>query len=296
MAFGKGTESVSTGDSNFALYTGIAPVSIVAVNPTPEELSAIYGRTVEKITDYTSKNEEGIDTLRIDFILKVSETFAKKELGIEEPIFSKLSIFLSGNVMANKENTKFKVINNYGKTQWVTQEIFKAGGYPVLNDGTEMTNYLLPYKPCVKGEEELVEFLRCFIAIESPTYQENDVWKVRPEEELANCQCYFTVEEIKTFLKGNVKLIKDLVSTVSNNEVAVLFTVKISDENKKYQQVFNRFFAKAKDRGYKNRFVDYINKNAQAVQGLEYTIPFMRYVEKPDEVIAPAVPTQQMPW
>jgi hypothetical protein len=297
MAFSKGTESVVTEGGNFTLYTGVAPVNVIAVNPTAEQLSAIYGRKVEKIPEYTGKTNEDIDYIKLDFIVKISEPFVEKNLGIAKDVFGKISFLLSDVIMRNKDNTKFKVINNYGRTQWITPEIAEENGYPLTNDGREMTEFLLPYKPCVRGEEELVEFLRCFLNIEGLVKNVDGALVVKTGEELVNCECYFTQEDINALLKGNINIIKDLIQAVPINQVYCLFTVKGTEDNKKYQNIFNKFFAKAKDWNHKDRFEKFIANNQGSIQGYEYSIKFQEFEEKPNETIPPFPDTSSdCPW
>jgi hypothetical protein len=287
MGFSKGTEAQASLDGNgaFPLYTGIAPVSIVAVNPTAEQLSAIYGRKVEKIADYTGKNNDGIQYSRIDFIVKVSDALQKQEK-IEKPVFGKLTFFITAGVMKNKDETKVKVINNYGQTQWVTAEILQKMGYPITNDGREMTDFILPYKPCANGEEELIHFLKAYLNI--PNFREmvDGVMTVKPADKLSDCMAGFSIDEIKQILNGNINPVKVVTTLQPDNQVKVLFTVKITADNKKYQHVYNRFFAKAKDFGAKERFEKHINDNQQSVTGLDFNYAFSEWKESPTDLSA----------
>jgi len=286
MGFSKGSvaeAAVSNGNGSFPLYTGIAPVHVVAVNPTAEQLSAIYGRPVEKIADYTGTNQDGVKYVRLDFILKVSDTLLEHEK-IEEPVFGKLTFFLTTGVMHNLDKTKFKIINDYGQTQWVTEEIFKAKGYPVNNNGEEMKDFLLPYKPCIQGEEELIQFLRCYLNIPNFREQVDGVYQTVSVEKLKDCQSAFTLEEISKMLNGDISPVENAISYQPNNQVRVLFTVKVTTENKKYQHIYNRMFAKAKDYNWKERLEKFIKANESSVNNLEFNYAFGEWKETPSEL------------
>ena len=55
FAFGKAVESKEAVE--FKRYVGIAPVQIVAVNPTKKELESIYNTTLEKEPEYLGSME-----------------------------------------------------------------------------------------------------------------------------------------------------------------------------------------------------------------------------------------------
>jgi hypothetical protein len=281
MGFSKGSVAEATIDSGgFPLYTGIAPVTILAVNPTAEQLSAIYGRNVEKIASYTGTNNDGVDYVRLDFIVRVSDNLLTQEK-IEGPIYGKVTFFLMKGNMQNKDGTKFKVINDYGQTSWVTPEVFKAGGHPLTNDGVEMKSFLLPYKACFNGEEELIKFLRAYLNIPNFMEMKDGVMQVVSQEKLEHCQSGFTPEEIALILKGNITPIREAISLQPNNQVKVLFAVRVTPDNKKYQHVFNKCFAKARDFGAAERFQKYLASNEQSFNGLEFNLTFGEWKETP---------------
>ena len=71
MAFASGVESTEAVE--IKRYIGVAPVSILAVNPTKKELEKIYNTTLEKEPEYLGEQDiEGlkVKTVRIDFIVK----------------------------------------------------------------------------------------------------------------------------------------------------------------------------------------------------------------------------------
>ena len=71
MAFSAGKESTEGGV--IKRYIGVAPVKVLAVNPTKSELEAIYNTTLEKDVEYVgSKDVDGekVPYVRIDFIVK----------------------------------------------------------------------------------------------------------------------------------------------------------------------------------------------------------------------------------
>ena len=69
MAFSAGKESSEGGVVK--RYIGIAPVTVIATNPTKSELETIYGTTLEKDVEYTGvqeSNGKSVPFARIDLI------------------------------------------------------------------------------------------------------------------------------------------------------------------------------------------------------------------------------------
>ena len=286
MGFSKGTDSVA-GES-FKLYTGVAPVTIEAINPTAEQLSKLYGRPVEKIAEYTGTDKNGNQYARVDIIVKVNEKTAES-IGVNEQIFGRISFFLRPEPRKNTDGTKVQVINEFGQTAWVTAEILTAMAKPLKNDGSEMNNYHLPYRPCVPGEDDIVSFLIAYLGVPSLVKYVDNQPVAKTGAELEECYASFSPEELKKILKGDAAPLKEILAARPNNEVFVLFAISSSaDNNNKYQQVLSSFFAKGKDTKARERFQTEINKNQRIVNNLEYTIPFKEYKEEPTEI-----PTQK---
>jgi hypothetical protein len=90
FAFGKAVESKET--TEIKRYIGVAPVQIVAVNPSKKELEDIYNTTIEKEPEYLGSMErdgKNIPHIRIDFIIK---TNPDKSNGID--MITKASYFI----------------------------------------------------------------------------------------------------------------------------------------------------------------------------------------------------------
>ena len=289
MKFSSGTDSVAGNSEGFKLYTGAASVNVVAVNPTAEELSNIYGRTVEKVADYVGTDKNGKSYSRIDVIVQVAKVDNKK---VDEKIFGKISFFLREDIRKNNDESKVQVINEYGKTAWATTSVLEAKGKPQRNDGSDMEDYILPYRPAFIGEEELINFLIAFLGI--PSTKDFKTNTIKTGDALKECMASIPLEDIKQLLKGNIKSLKEVFNIKPNNEVYVMFAVQSNDENKKYQHVLSSVFAKAKDSGYKTRFIEWINKNPNRLGNLIYSVDFKEYKETPSEI--PATKSSDNPW
>lgn len=235
MAFGKA--EVSKDEVEVKRYTGIAPVSILAVNPDKETLSKLYGFEVKEEPVYTGEVERdgnNVQQARIDFIVK---TDAPRCNDIDAVL--KVTFFLSKAVRVNKDKTKVQVIDKYGRTAWVTQDEFKTKSIPVYKNGP--ANLDKDYRATYIGEVELTSFIRTYLGIQDVMEYVNNTWvmKKNPEDyegRLDDLDSYFAP-------KNNIKEIKDLIKLLPENKIKVLFGVRTASNGNMYQTSFNSHFA-----------------------------------------------------
>lgn len=236
MAFSKGTES-KVGNA-VKRYIGVAPVFVLAVNPSKSELEKLYNTQLENDPEYLSEVEVGEDkhkvqNVRLDFIVK---TDAEKCGGIE--FTTKASFFIRNEYRYNKDQTKVQVIDKYGRTAWVTIEQAKAHEIPVYKNGP--ANIDKDYRPAYHGEEELTKFIKAYLGIPNVMKYVNNTWVMvdNPED------CEARLEGIAEYFKGNFKELRDVIALQPNNKVKILFGVKTTDDNKQYQAIYNQMFLK----------------------------------------------------
>ena len=97
------------------LYTGLANMKVVAINPNKLQLEALgYKPQAEPV--YTGI-EDGVKKLRLDFYL------AHKE----HPMRTKLAFFIEDKPRINQDGTKAEWINNFGRTAWGTPSAAPSG-------------------------------------------------------------------------------------------------------------------------------------------------------------------------
>ena len=236
MAFSKGTESKE--GNAVKRYIGVAPVFVLAVNPSKSELEKLYNTQLENDPEYLSEVEVGEDkhkvqNVRLDFIVK---TDAEKCGGIE--FTTKASFFIRNEYRYNKDQTKVQVIDKYGRTAWVTIEQAKAHEIPVYKNGP--ANIDKGYRPAYHGEEELTKFIKAYLGISNVMKYVNNTWVMvdNPED------CEARLEDIAEYFKGNFKELRDVIALQPNNKVKILFGVKTTDDNKQYQAIYNQMFLK----------------------------------------------------
>ena len=245
MAFAGGKES--TEGSVVKRYIGIAPVFVIAVNPTKAELEKLYNTTLEKDLNYLSEAEvagKKVPQVRIDFIVK---TDAAKANGIE--MITKATYFLTKEFQYNKDATKVKVINKYGETTWLPIEDAKNKVIPENLSWFEAADF----RPCYIGEEELTLFIKSYLNIPNKSYRD----KAGKVIELSNkADAESRLDKIADYFKGDFKELKTVIGLQPNNKVKLGFGVKTTDDNKMYQAVFTH-------KPLKNHVTDYSKLGAE---------------------------------
>lgn len=227
MAFAKGKEVVEN-TGIVKRYIGVGSVKVLAVNPTKAELEAIYDTTLEKDVEYTNTTPEGVQTVRIDFIVS---TDPKNEGDID--MKTKASFFLRKEFMFNQDKSKVKVIDKYGRTAWVTKEQFAAKEIPMYSNGP--ANIDSNYKMLYRGEEELVDFLKNYLGIPNVTKFVDG----KPAGLIDNpAEAEADLENIEKYFSGDFSELKEIMSYQPNNKVKLCFGVKTTDDGKQYQDVF----------------------------------------------------------
>ncbi len=84
------------------LYTGLANMKVVAINPTKAEMEAM-GMKPQNDPIYLTQDQEGVKKLRLDFYLN------HKTMNIR----TKVSFFLEDKYRTDKDGKKAEWINNF---------------------------------------------------------------------------------------------------------------------------------------------------------------------------------------
>lgn len=221
-------------EGSFKLYWGVAPVTVLAVNPTKAELGKIFGKEPEKEPVYYSQvdvevngQKKKVDRSRIDFIVR------NEELNIT----SRMSFFLEDSYLTTREG-KYGVIDNFGNTAWVTPEEFKAKAIPLSREGNPL-RIANDYRLEKRGESEIILFIRNLLGIKNSHTYVNKQWVL--EADPSKYFCYF--EKIEDILKGKVDEIRKIISIAQGKKVKALFGIRCS-EGRMFQTVYERFTAK----------------------------------------------------
>lgn len=245
MAFGK---AVASSEEFVAKrYIGVAPVYVVAVNPNKKEMEAIYGTTIEEEPKYVGQAEDKdgnkVDNVRIDFIVK---TDVNK---VGEEVLSKLTFFLQKSYRYNGDKTKVQVIDKYGRTAWVTVEQAKTHEIPMYANGP--ANIDKDYKPCIVGEEALINTLKTYLGIQNVMKYVNGAWEMKENPEDYEAK----LEHVQDYFKGDFSELKNLVALMPENKIKVMFGVRTANDGKQYQTTYSNMILP-------NRTTDYSKLDA----------------------------------
>lgn len=235
MAWGKGTETKESVE--FKRYVGTASCKILAVNPSKQELEKIYNTDLDKEPEYIFEKERDgkmVKSVKIDFIAHVDENVHP-----EVNLTTKITFFLRNELSYNKDKTKVKVIDKYGRTAWVTVEQAKAKEIPMYSNGP--ANIDKDYRPCFIGEEELCNFLKTYLGIKNVMKYVNNSWVMvdNPEE------CEARLDKIQKYFTGDFSELKATIGLQPNNSVVALFGIQSTDSGSQYQAVYTGKFLKA---------------------------------------------------
>ena len=239
MAFYTGKEST---DGNVVKrYIGVAPVKVLAVNPTKAELEKIYNTTLDKDIDYTGVQEvngENVKTVRIDFI--VTTVGASDDESIN--LTTKVSYFLRNEKREKSDKSKVQVIDKYGNTAWVTPEQLDNHEIPVYKNNQPAT-LDKDYRAAFYGEEDLTNFLKAYLNIPRSHKYVNGKWVLNDNP--SESEARLDTNDINAMFNGNFASIKEIIKYQPNNKVKVMFGVKTNKDGKRYQSAFTQMVLKS---------------------------------------------------
>ena len=225
MAFAAGKES--TEGAEIKRYIGVGSAFILGVNLNKSELEKVYNRDFDKEPEYISEDENGVKSVRLDFITR---TDPEKNNGID--FITKYSLFLRNEYRYNRDKTKVQVKDKYGRFAWVGTEDAKNHVIPQYSNGPAHIDK--DYTPAYVGEEDLIKFLIAYLNIPNVMRYINNEWVMvdNPEE------CKAGLDKIKDYFKGDFSEIKSVLKLQPKNKIKLAYGVKTSDDNKQYQSFF----------------------------------------------------------
>lgn len=188
---------------------GLFEGTVIAINPTAEELKEVVGIEVSedsKMTEYLGVNKDGNTFLRVDVWME--EVNSKDKF--------KITFFLENKDRWNTDGTKKQYINNIGRCTWSDN----PGNLPEWFTKRD-------YRVAKVGEGELYEFLRTWLTLDYS--KESSVLEL----------------EWAKLMKGNVRELKEQVNGGYCASVVALATVSIKSkdgETREYQNVYNKGF------------------------------------------------------
>jgi len=189
---------------SFKKYIGIAPMSVIAVNPTADEIEKLTGHKPEKEPVYVGKLPSGEQTARVKFFLNV-------EAGAETKVMT-CTFDLIKRVNANMDKTKVQVIDKYGRTAWVTVQQAANDEIPVYKNGPAALAH--GYSKTIVGQDKLISFMKSWLNVYNPRKWDatTRTWSESTDDKyLSKCLCELTPDDLKKIFAGNVEDLKGFV-------------------------------------------------------------------------------------
>lgn len=221
--------------STFALYTGLANMRTVAINPTMEQIKALE-LPAQKEPEYTT-DEQQKDENNQPFGEFFKKTRIDIYLGCENPkIKAKLAFWVEDRQRFNQKGDKVQWINLYGVSCWTPIErdvdgtiikIVKPDEYEKSAKWFKMDGARIA-KP---GEEMLHEWLKSWANVETGK----------------RCQ----IETIDAIAQGNLSELQGIVQALQKNEVRYLLGVAGGQYQAVYDKLFGRTYEKSNTRWIK---------------------------------------------
>lgn len=247
MAFATGQNSDEVNE--IKRYIGVGSFKIAGVCPTKAELEGIYGRPQEKDPVYLSEveieveggNKVNVPQARIDFLLKLDETkHVDPATGNVMKLTARKSYYITKSYRYNRERTKLQVIDEYGRTAWVTEAQLAAHEIPTYKNGP--ANISANYRAAYVGEENLTNFLKAFLGIGNVMryIREENKWVMKDDPSKYEAR----LENIEACFTGDFNEIKRAVALQASNNVKMLVGVKTAD-GKMYADLYDMALSQA---------------------------------------------------
>ena len=204
MAFDVGSESKPR-----KLFTGLADVQVIAINPTQAEAGKL-GLTFKEEPTYMGVNDEtNAKKIRLDFWVKAT--------AMDYP--TKMTLFVEDTAQVSSTG-KSRFINDYGQNTYAEAE------QNVLDLESKGRKWFKPdgLRVARVGECELVEFIRAWMSI-------GQEGKAR-------------IDSISKLVNGDLSEIKPLITRYAERKVQLLLTVREYEGNW-FQNVYSRYFSRA---------------------------------------------------
>ena len=275
MAFSKG--KMSTDGVSFPVYTGLGSVGVMTINPDRNKYNEIIGSTgtdpIVYVKDMTI-NDKKYPSVRISILTKV---FPEANNGISAII--PISFFLVKMFEMNKDGSKVKVMDEYGRTAWVTKDELKTHAIPVYKNGpARISNN---YRPIYRGEENITMFLKAFTCVEDIDFYNSNTSMWEENKNKDNCLC--RLDKVADYFKGDISEFVGYVNDHPENKLKILFGVRHSDDNKTYQDFYNRSFMRNSQTSLK-RLTDEVKKAQEAKSYPNTTFTFATLTEFKEEI------------
>lgn len=267
MAFAKGNESKEA--AGIKHYIGTHPVKILAVNPTKEELSKIYGHEVTAEQNYVTevvRNGKHVRNARITFVVQTAEAPNREPVA---NIISTITFYILDEYNTNRDNTKVQGLDKYGRSAWVTIEEGKNHMIPVYKNGPARIDK--DYHAAKVGEEALVVFLKKYLNIEEVEYYNKSTNSYITNKNPEKCEA--SLSEINKYFEGDFTELKNIIQYRPDNMIRVAFGVRKADDGRMFQTVYPKVVNKLNNTNYSKMDASIKqDKNNGGLKNIEFSV------------------------
>ena len=190
------------------LYTGYAPVQIVAVNPNEKGLAALFNTDIEKIKNPEYDKTEG--KIRLDF-------WYKNHLSCETELLGKFSLWVNDETVVGKNSGKTQYMDNYTRTAWAVDLATLSADQQSKDPMYRLDSKSI--REAKTGEEDVYELLKAYA-------------NARPKEKP------FVLDSWVSIAKGNVGELRDFFEAFNSKGSGIKIPMTIRDG--KFQSVYTK--------------------------------------------------------
>lgn len=216
---------------DFKKFTGVASVSVMAVNPNNATLRK-FGWDIPADADepkyvFEKQAEDGsyVKSARVCFLLRINDFDDK-------PVIP-YNIWIRQNFIIGKNSGKCRIIDSFGRTAWATKEEVKTKAIPQYSNGP--ANISNDYKGCHPGQEQLIAFLFKYLNITPLQMFDKKQNSWVPSKNPGR----LTIDNWANLMDGNANEIAEYLALQPDNRVKVILGVKTTDDNKEYQVILD---------------------------------------------------------
>lgn len=273
--------NASAQGASFKNYVGVGSFRVISANPTKAEMEKFFGRSFDKEPEYfkdmvdSQDNNKPYKQVRVTYLIQAdpaedidpkNKASREANAALTEPFKTSVSFFIDSRYCFNREKSKVKVIDKYGRTAWVTVEQCKNHQIPVYSNGPAKLDP--DYRPAYRGEEELLQFVVNYLNVTPlDTYNRNTgTWMTNPHPE----DCEQGLYKIKEYFTGNVSELKEHCGYMPDNRLKLLVGVRTDDRGRQFSTVYTRMTLRNGAQSY-TKLKDDIDGNAQYLQGTVFT-------------------------
>lgn len=241
MAIAKGKQSVEAFE--IKRFIGVAPVSVLAFNPTNKELEKLTGRTLPEEPVYISTvaTPEGNEVKNARITLYVRSSGKYNQQPVAETTLT-ITLFVRQQQRFNSDKTKVQVIDKYGRTSWVTKEELASHAIPKDRNGNEL-RLDKDYRPCYVGEEEVSNLIRAFLYLEDTDVYNQSTGRFEQNPDLVSEARLDSWDKV---FKGDFSELKEVFTSMPTNKFIAMFGIRTNPETgKQYQTAYTEGFLKS---------------------------------------------------